>query len=195
MKKLSKNFWVILGSICGILLVVLGVIVVLFNNRDPEVVEKEENGANITLNYTGNTTGLELVNMTPTTDELALAITEADKYFEFSVDTLMKKAKTVEYEIFVNKEKTASSLTDDNIRIYLEKENNGTYTKVFGPEKYTASKKISELGSPQGSMVLLREKKTKSSKDNYRLRMWMPADSTIATGSYKVVVSVVGRAK
>lgn len=196
MKKeiLSKKFWILMAAICGGLLFILLMLIIAFNARKPEVVEEEMNGASVTLNYTGNNTGLQLNDVLPTTEAVAIADTDETKYFEFSVDTEITKAKQLEYEIYIVPDKTASTITNEDIRIYLEKEKDGTYTKVFGPSKFIPLKKDSKLGTPSGSMVLLNEKKTKSSKDNYRLRMWLADTSTIASGSYRVEVLISAKA-
>ena len=120
----------------------------LFRDREPEVIENELKGADLILEYTGNSTGLELINTTPVPDAVAMVETDSTKYFDFSVETDLKKAHSVEYEIYITKDKNTSNLSDDDIRVYLEKENSGTYTKVFGPEKYTPLKKESKFGNP-----------------------------------------------
>lgn len=192
---LTKKFWYFILGICIFLSVILGVSIYLFANRKEEVIEKNENGGQITLNYTNNVTGLNLMNITPVTDSVAIKDLTDQHYFDFFIDVDLKEAASIEYEISVIKNTKESTILDDDIRIYLEKEQSGTYTKVFGPSKYSPLKSDSKLGSSKGSMVLLKTKALKSSKDNYRLRMWLSDQSLTPSGNYSIDVVVNGVAK
>lgn len=192
---LTKKFWYFILGICIFLSVILGVSIYLFANRKEEVIEKNENGGQITLNYTNNVTGLNLMNITPVTDSVAIKDLTDQHYFDFFIDVDLKEAASIEYEISVIKNTKESTILDDDIRIYLEKEQSGTYTKVFGPSKYIPLKSDSKLGSSKGSMVLVKSKALKSSKDNYRLRMWLSDQSLTASGNYSIDVVVNGVAK
>ena len=107
----------------------------------------------------------------------------------------MDNASAVEYEISLVKNQVNSNISNDDIKIYLEKEKSGTYTKVFGPDKFTPLKKNTKLGSKKGSMSLLSVRKTNSTADNYRLRVWLSDKSTLDKGDYEVDVEVNGIAK
>lgn len=192
---LTKKFWYFILGICIFLSVILGVSIYLFANREEEVIEKNENGGQITLNYTNNVTGLNLMNITPVTDSVAIKDLTDQHYFDFFIDVDLKEAASIEYEISVIKNTKESTILDDDIRIYLEKEQSGTYTKVFGPSKYIPLKSDSKLGSSKESMVLVKSKALKSSKDNYRLRMWLSDQSLTASGNYSIDVVVNGVAK
>ena len=50
-------------------------------------------------------------------------------------------------------------------------------------------KKKTELGSKPGSMVLTKTKKTNSSVDNYRLRVWL-SDTSLVSGDYSIKIEV-----
>ncbi|MBQ6323295.1 MAG: hypothetical protein IJI22_00500 [Bacilli bacterium] len=193
-KKMTKKVWIII--ICLFCLFTVGIIFgyKAFKNRDRKIVEKEEKGGTVVLNYATNFSGLTIVNAQKTADSIAIKDVTDGKYFDFSIAVDLEKAKNVEYEIFATKIAKDSTISDDDIRIYLEKENSGTYAQVLAPTKYSPLKKESELGSKKGSMVLTSEKKTKSSVDNYRLRVWLADTSLLETGNYSVTVSVVGKA-
>lgn len=191
---LSKVFWITLASICVVFVSILTIGIILFENRKEEVIEKNEDGGQITLNYTNNVTGLTLENVAPTTDAIAMKDMTESRYFDFFIDVDLKKANSMEYEISVIKEKS-STISDEDIRIYLEKEESGTYSKVFGPSPFTPISKASELGSEKNSMILVKSKTKKSLKDNYRLRVWLSDKSLLPTGSCTVSVVVNGIAK
>ena len=194
-KEVIPKFLVFILCICVVLIILIAVGFAVFVNRKPEVVENEENGANIVLNYSTDVNGLEIKDATPTTDTVAIKKNEDGDYFDFSIDVKLDNAPSIEYEISVIKDKKNSTIADDDIRIYLEKENSGTYTKVFGPDKYKALKKKDKFGSPVGSMVLTKIKKTNTSTDNYRLRMWMSDKSVTQTGNYSIEIVVNAIAK
>ena len=77
----------------------------------------------------------------------------------------------------------------------MEKESDGTYSKVFGPTTFEGLKKKTVLGSEKDSMVLTKAKKVKSGTDNYRLRIWLADTSLVQNGSYSVEVDINGKAK
>ncbi|MBR2678724.1 MAG: hypothetical protein IKE63_04840 [Bacilli bacterium] len=192
--ELSRKFWYVLLGVCLVLIVFVGIIFFLFANREEEVIEKKVKGGNIVLNYTNNITGLNLTQITPTEDSVGMKNDKEGQYFDFSVDIDVDEANSIEYEIAVIKNERISTLSDDDMKIYLEKEESGTYNKVFGPSVYKSLKKDTKLGSPEGSMVLVKEKTTKSLKDNYRLRLWLSSSSVVQTGNYSVEVVINGKA-
>lgn len=194
-EEYSKKFWYFLLAIFVFFIIVVSIGFVFFANREEKIIEKNETGGKVTLNYTNNISGLSMQKIVPTTDAVAMKDLTDNNYFDFFIDVDLKKANYIEYEISVIKEKNECTITDDDIRIYLEKEKSGTYTKVFGPSKYTPITKLSSLGSKKGSMILLQSKAVKSIKDNYRLRIWLSDKSLLPMGNYAVKVEVNGVAK
>ena len=91
---------------------------------------------------------------------------EEGDYFDFSVDSSLDNAASLEYELSLIKIKKNSTIPDDEVRIYLEQENSGTYTGVFEPKAFEALKKDNEYGTKAGEMVLFHVKKTKASTDH-----------------------------
>ena len=193
--ELSGIFWIILIITCLVLSVFVGFLFVKYGKEKDVVIEKEENGGNIILNYTNNITGLYISKAIPTSDAIGMVASEEGKYFDFAVDTKLDNATSIEYEIAVLKDSKKSTISDDDIRIYLEKEKSGTYTKVFGPAPFKPIKEDSKLGSQSGSMILSSVKTKKSVVDNYRLRLWLSETSSMQSGDYAVEVVVNGHAK
>ncbi|MBQ9018794.1 MAG: hypothetical protein IJ097_00595 [Bacilli bacterium] len=194
-EKSGNGFFVVMLIICAVLITLIVFGFIVFINREEEVIEKEENGASIVLNYTSNISGLRIKEATPTTDEVGEKNLNEEEYFDFSVEVSLDNASAVEYEISLVKNQVNSNISNDDIKIYLEKEKSGTYTKVFGPDKFTPLKKNTKLGSKKGSMSLLSVRKTNSTADNYRLRVWLSDKSTLDKGDYEVDVEVNGIAK
>lgn len=191
----DKSFLYIMIAICSILVVLIIIGFVVFAYKPEEVIEQEEHGGSVVLNYTNSIAGYSITNAVPTTDAVGMKNDLEGGYFDFSVDVTLDNAASVEYEVSVVKNIKESTISDNDVRVYLEKETNGTYTKVFGPKEFQGIKEETELGSKKGSMVLTKVKKTKKSTDNYRLRVWLSEKSVATNGNYRLDVYVNGKAK
>ena len=191
-KTLSGKFWTTVIFVCSIMVIAIIIGFVAFSKRAPEVIEKDEDGGYVTLNYTTEASALAILDAKPTTDAVGI---KSNNYFDFSVDVNLDGAPKVEYEISLIKDEKESTIPDEDIRIYLEKEDSGTYTRVFGPEEFVHSKNYTGAGSEIGSMVLTNVKKIKSETDNYRLRMWMSDKGKVTGGKYSVEVDIHAVAK
>ena len=194
-KGLSKRFWIIIACMCLFMVVFLTVGFIVFANREPEVIEQNEDGGYVTLNYSTDSNALTITNAKATTDAVGMKTMKDGEYFDFSVVTNLEEASKVEYEISIIKDEEISTIPDEDIRIYLEKEDSGTYTKLFGPEQYSGAVNYSSVGSEMGSMVIANVKKIKSETDNYRLRMWMSDKALTASGNYSVEIDIHAIAK
>jgi hypothetical protein len=192
--ELSGVFWIILIIICLVLAIFVGFLFVEFGKQKDIVIDKEESGGNIILNYTNNITGLYITKAIPTNDAIGIKLNNEGQYFDFAIDTKLDNATSIDYEISVIKDVKKSTIPDSDIRIYLEKENSGTYTKVFGPSEFKGIKEDSKLGSQAGSMILNKVTTKKSIVDNYRLRLWLSDSSNLQNGDYAVEVVVNGKA-
>lgn len=190
-KNSNKSFAIVLTIIILLLIGIIIAGIIIFNTSAKKIIEEEENGADIILNYSSNDSGLQINNAKPKKDADGIVNGE---YFDFSIETLLDNAEKIEYEISVVKDEINSTISDEDIRIYLEKEKEGTYTMVFGPEKFTPLKKDSKFGSKKGSMPLIEVKKNNSTTDNYRLKMWLSEKAT-TNGTYAVEVEVNAIAK
>lgn len=191
----SKKFIYILFFICIILLIFIIVGFTLFANRKEKVITEEENGGSVVLKYTNEFAGLKLLNAIPTSDISGINNCSDDSFFDFSVEVSIDEAPSIDYEISLVKEKNSCNVPDEDIRIYLEKEKSGTYTKVFGPSEFTPLKKNTELNSKMGSMVIYSINKMKTSVDNYRLKIWLSDKSLVVNNSCNIEVFVNGKAK
>ena len=194
----SRNKLIILISgISVLLLIILIVFIVAFFNKPKEVIIEKKIGGEVNISYTDKINSLNLVNVTPIEDSVAIKDLTGDNYFEFSVDTKVDGASEVEYEISVSKNSAKSTINDSDIKIYLEKENSGSYTKVFGPDKYKGISKTSNLGTPKGDMILTKVSNKKSITENYRLKVWLSSAAAPGTvpQNYSLDINVVGKAK
>ena len=81
------------------------------------------------------------------------------------------------------------------LKVYLEKEDSGTYNSLIKPQVFKPLKENSELGSPKGSMVLTKVINKKSKIDNYRLRSWLSDSSILSDDTYSLEIILKARAK
>lgn len=186
-------------SIVFIILVVVAVIAGAFyiQSSKPQVIEQETlEGGSITLTYADDENLFVIENAIPTADLVGMAYDSADKYFDFTVKTLIDEADYIEYKIVLVKDEEISTALDENIKVYLEKEDSGTYTKVIEPLLFESNITDKKLG--KNVMAIFKFKKNSSGNDNYRLRMWISEDANITPDqiqNYGVNVKIIGEAK
>lgn len=192
--KLSKTFWILTLILCILCIAGISIGFYFYKQETNKVVVKDKLGGDVYLKYVGNTNGLTLLNASPMTDQLGALQDGDNKYFDFSVEVDLDEADFVEYEIAIVKDKSFSNIPDNEVKFYLEEENSGSFSKVFGPSEFKPLEKKTELGTDKGDMVLYTVKKADSGTINYRLRMWMAETSTMPVGNYSVEVSINGKA-
>lgn len=192
--KLSKTFWILTLILCILCIAGISIGFYFYKQETNKVIVKDELGGDVYLKYVGNTNGLTLLNASPMSDQLGALQDGDNKYFDFSVEVDLDEADFVEYEIAIVKDKSFSNIPDNEVKFYLEEENSGSFSKVFGPSEFKPLEKKTELGTDKGDMVLYTVKKADSGTINYRLRMWMAETSTMPVGNYSVEVSINGKA-
>ena len=147
----------------------------------------------ISMTYTENMNGISIQDALPTSDEVGKKLNGKGEYFDFTIKSNIVNS-SITYEIAAIKDKS-STISDDSIKLYLEKQNSGTYEQVMEPTIFKSITKRSKIGSPKGSMVLYKLNRKKSGTDNYRLRMWIKEDAVVEMDkSYTVKVNVYGKA-
>lgn len=188
---------IIISIISVLLLLLLVIMIVAFYNKPKEVITNKKVGGEVNITYTDKSSTLNVVNLTPVEDSAAIKDLTGDNYFEFSVETKVQGAKEVNYEISITKNADKSTINDGDIKIYLEKENSGSYSKVFGPSKFKGISKASDLGTPKGSMVLAKVTNKKSIIENYRLKVWLSNTASPGTvpQNYSLDINLVGDAE
>ena len=83
--KISGSFWLVSIGVCCLLLIIVIVGFIAFSNRKGKVMENEENGGNLVLNYTGNTSGLYLENIIPSTTTSVITVPSPPSDGKFSL--------------------------------------------------------------------------------------------------------------
>ena len=147
----------------------------------------------ISMTYTENMNGISIQDALPTSDEVGKHLNGKGEYFDFTIKSNVVNS-SITYEIAAIKDKS-STISDNSIKLYLEKQNSGSYEQVMEPTIFKSITKKSKIGSPNGSMVLYKLNRKKSGTDNYRLRMWIKEDAVVEMDkSYTVKVNVYGKA-
>jgi len=150
----------------------------------------------ISMTYTEDINGISIDNALPTSDETGKMLSGKNEYFDFTVTTKIVGNTSIIYEVAAVKD-DSSTLNDSDIKLYLEKQINGSYEEVLAPSNFVALSQTTDVGSPIGSMVLARVTATSSAADNYRLRMWLADTASLddTAKTYTVKVNVYGKAK
>ena len=201
-KKLRGVSVSLLVGIVGITLALIVVIVLILSIESKEnkrVIETDRvvDGGKIAMTYTDDSSELIINNMQGLSDSAGIILNSSDMYFDFSVNCNLKNNAHANYEIAVTRDNNASNISDKDIRIYLEKQVDGMYVGVFGPESYDALKEDTKFGSPQGSMVVYTAKNLSDDTSNYRLRFWLSDTAEVQEGAlynYGLFGNVYGKA-
>ena len=191
--KTKNILFIILGISVILILVVIFSFIMFFKHQKNNVNEVIKNSV-VTMNYKTSTADFKLANLTPMSNEVGKALRTEGSYFDFAVSSQLDEDSSVQYEIALIKD-SESTISDNDVVIYLEKQKSGSYAKVDDPKIFTPSKKKTSLGSPAKSMVV--DKVTLSSEKvvNYRLRMWIREGAVVdPSGVYSVKVKVFGQA-
>ena len=195
-KGISKG---ILITCLIIVLLVVGIVVGAFyihNNQPVDVIEEDLVGGNVSLTYSDEENLFVIENAIPTSDMVGTKLDSAELFFDFTVKTEIEDANYVEYEIILVKDESTSTSLNDNIKVYLEKEKRGTYSKVVEPTIFKTNLTDAELGSDL--MSVYKQKKTSSGSDNYRLRLWVSDTAVFNVGevqNFGIKIALKGVAK
>ncbi len=153
------------------------------------------NSGTISMTYTEETNGIRIDNAVPTTDAAGKILSGSNEYFDFTVSSSLIGSSSITYEVAAMKD-NSSTISDNEIRLYLEKEESGTYNEAMAPSNYVPRTSESTYGAPVGSMVLTTDTHNYSTSDNYRLRMWLGENAVLdfETRTYIVKINIYGKA-
>lgn len=189
--KTSKViFMVLIISVIAIIVIVCS-FMLFFRGQKNNVKEVVKTGV-VTMNYKTPSNKFTLTNLTPMSNDLGKELRDSGTYFDFSISSEVKDE--VQYEIALVKD-SSSTIPDEDIVAYLEKQTSGSYAKVNDPRIFTPSMRKSVLGSPAQSMILYKNSLPGSAVENYRLRLWVKEGAIITdpTATYTVEVKVYGK--
>ena len=105
----------------------------------------------VTMAYNEATNGISITNALPVDDCTGEKSTDT---FDFTMSITMKGDFKISYEVTAEKDES-STLSDDDVRIYLERSEDGTtYEAVSGPNSYTMIGNEDEFGASANEMIL-----------------------------------------
>ena len=200
-KNYSKKIFILLLLVTLLVVFVISFSFAVFVKTEEGVDNTIESGE-ISMNYLEKTNGISIENAMPTSDEVGVKQLGENEYFDFTVNSKLVGDVKIVYEIAAIKD-VNSTIPDNEIRLYLEQEKSGTYTKVMEPKNFIAESKDTEIGTPKGARVLKKVTKEREEDDsdklvkyvdNYRLRMWLGENASISdVRTYAVKVNVYGK--
>lgn len=196
-KGVSKKVFSLILLISIFIILILILAFGIFFKKQEERDDKNHNPGSIVLNYTDSTI-FKVTNLKPMTDDLGMKSDTKGSYYDFVVDTKLDDSKEVDYEVAVTLIDDETNVDLNNIKVYLEKEDSGSYISVFGPDKFKKITKKSKLGTPADSMIVFNTTKSSDANENYRLRVWMDEKATAnenTTYTISLNVDVYGSAK
>jgi len=127
--NLSRKFWLLLFIVFVILVIIFAGGVFFFSKENEVVTYKNESGGKVFLTYSSDVNGLSIIGAVPMIDKVGAK--SDSKYLDFSVQVDVEKNRKVEYELSVRKVEENSTINDNDVRLYLEKEESGTYVSVL----------------------------------------------------------------
>ena len=71
-KDLSSKFWITVLIVCTLFVIVIAFGFAIYDGMKRPVIENDENGGEVTLNYVDDITGLKIKDMVPTADTVGI---------------------------------------------------------------------------------------------------------------------------
>ena len=192
-KKLFKNKKTLtVIALVLLMLVTVGVTYAAFNYMGAGQTLNTLTTGTVTMTYNEAKNGISITNALPVEDCTGEKSTDT---FDFTMSIDMKGDFKISYEVTAEKDE-ASTLSDDDVRIYLERSEDGTnYEAVSGPNSYTMIGNEDEFGASANEMILDVGTVTKSVDYKYRLKMWLSKNAEVDGTSkfYTIKVNVYGK--
>ena len=180
---------ILLGSL---LFLTVGITYAAFNYARAGSKVNSLTTGTVTMTYNEGNNKISLTDAMPLKDCTGEKLTNL---FDFSVNAEIVGDFNISYEVTAKKDSN-STLSDNDVRLYLEKsETKDNYKVVFGPNPYKAIGEPDEFGATKDEMILDTGTVTKTSNYNYKLRMWVSENykPTGDTKYFSVKVNVYGK--
>ena len=193
-KGLSTKIIVgIIAIVTIIIFIVLFISFISFRKNQEKNVGVKTDTEIISIVYANDLSGLNMKDYVPLKDEDGKKLDNKNYYFDFNIKSKKSNDVSIDYELALKKDDNCN-LEDKQIKVYLEKENEGTYVKSFSPKVFKGLKKKSEIGTSKGSMILISDNVVDNINDKYRLRVWVDEKASL-TSQVQCSVSVNINAK
>lgn len=187
-EKNGKLYFILIALLLIVLLVIGISAVAVTVTKKGDKVNTITTG-NISLDYAEDNNGITITNAMPTTDATGKTLSKNNEYFDFNVISTISGSANITYEISAVKSSN-STLDNNDVKLYLEKNQLGKYVEVMEPTKFKPLTSKSDIGSEKGTMILYKETVNKTTTDNYRLRMWLSDKAKVDNISRTFTVQV-----
>lgn len=195
-KGISRKIIIISFCIVILILGIIGGAFYIQKSQPVDVIEETLPGGSVSLTYTDEENLFVIEKAIPTSDVVGTVSDAAELYFDFTVTTDMDEASLIKYSVLLVKDESVSTAINENIKVYLEKQVDGTYKKVGDPKLFENNYKDEQIGNT--IMKVHEQKKRESGSDNYRLRIWLSDTAVLDSKdnqNFGVKVAVVGTAE
>ena len=210
----DNNSKQVLLSVLGVAILVVAVVGVSF-----AAFAYSKTGTNVNVITTGTITmvyndeqpTIDIKDALPMKDATGMALNGEKEKFDFTVSATITGTTSINYKVTANKE--ASTLADNNVKVYLTKGavESGTeeaYATTSTPKRVSELTKVGAddvSGAPEGQYILDQGTFSATKSNQYRLRMWVADDYNgttdgttttegIVSQNYQLRVNVYGKA-
>lgn len=197
-KRVSKKLIILLIVISVLVLAIDGVAFALFINKENNKGEEFFDSGSVVMSYAENSDIFFINNMLPLASDVGRVNNNVGQYYDFTVKVNVGDSKSVDYEIALEIDDEFTTALPENVLVYLEKQESGSYIPVFEPVVFDKLDLKSACNAPDTAKIIAKVSSGKTVSHNYRLRMWL-ADGTVVTPeflqSFGIEINVYGKAK
>ena len=197
-KSVSNKLIILLIVISVLVLAVDGLAFALFINKENNKSDEFFDSGSVVMSYAENSDIFFINNMLPIASDIGRVNNNVGQYYDFTVKVNVGDSKSVDYEIALEIDDEFTTALPENILVYLEKQESGTYIPVSEPITFDKIDIKSTCNAPDAAKIIAKVSSKKNISHNYRLRMWL-ADGTVVTPeflqSFGIEINVYGKAK
>lgn len=177
-------------SILGILILlisIIGISYALYRFNGQGNTQNYVTTGTVSMQYTESDSNvISIDGAMPMKDEVGK---KQKDYFDFSLSSSIKGEASITYEIRAKQlpASTKKELSPKNVKVYLEKKEDGEYKEVLAPTSFSINdKSVIENDTLDKNTMLLytgkfsNNRKLNNYSDDYRLRMWISDDAIIS---------------
>lgn len=197
-RNVSKKLIILLVIISILVIAIDGVAFALFINKENNKSEEFFDSGSVVMTYAENSDIFFINNMLPLASDVARINSDVGQYYDFTVKVNVGDSKSVDYEIALEIDDEFTTALPQNVFVYLEKQESGTYIPVIEPTAFDKLDLKSSCNAPDTAKIIAKVSSEKTISHNYRLRMWL-ADGTVVSPeflqSFGIEINVYGKAK
>ncbi len=202
-KKQEKQVNQIVVSVLAVAILIVAVVgisvAVFVYSKSGSKVNSIETGT-ITMTYNEADNGISITDAMPMNeDDGKLIPAEANNVFDFNVNAKISGKTTINYDVTAKKIDEKCTLTDSDVKLYLEQSTDGTtdWKEKMAPKNFTPGGEKTAEATPATEMLLTSGQFSgKNETDYYRLRMWVDESYKVQSTpkTYTIAVNVYGNA-